>query len=77
MFHIGETLLYSNEGHTTYLKFEEIFLDNNKVLQIRVCPKSKKLIQATKESLHAPDDPVIVWIPTTIQEKTDAASNLF
>ena len=76
MLHVGETLLYSNVGHTTYVKFEEIFLDNDAVLQFRVRTKSEELIEATKESLRAPDDPDIGWIPTTIPEKTDEASNL-
>ena len=38
--------------------------------------KSKELIEATKEYLRAPYDPDIGWIPTTVPEKTDAASNI-
>ena len=76
ILHGGETLLYSNAGHTTYVKVEEIFLDDNAVLRFRVRTKSEELIEATKESLRSPDDPYIRWIPTTIPEKTDAASNL-
>ena len=44
MFHVGETLLYSNAGHTTYVKVEDIFLDDDTVLQICVRTKSKELI---------------------------------
>ena len=76
MFHVGETLLYSNVGHTTYVKVEDIFLDNDVVLRFRVRTKNEELIEATKESLRAPDDPYTGWIPTTIPEKTDAASKL-
>ena len=76
MFHVGETLLYSNLGHTTYVKVQDIFLDDDAVLRICVRTKSEELIEATKESLRAPDDSDIGWIPTTIPEKTDEASNL-
>ena len=76
MFHVGETLLYSNAHHTTYIKVEEVFLDNDAVFQFRVCTKSEELIEATKESLAAPDDPDIGWIPTKNPKKIDVASNL-
>ena len=32
MFHIGETLLYLNAGHTIFTKLNEIFLGDNNVL---------------------------------------------
>ena len=52
MFHVGETLLYSNAGHTTYVKVEEIFLDDDDAFfRIGVRTKSEELIEATKESL--------------------------
>ena len=76
IFHVSETLLYSNAGHTTYVKIEEILLDDDAVLQIRMRTKSEELIEATKEYLRAPYDPDIGWIPTTIPEKTDTTSNL-
>ena len=76
MFHVDETLLYSNAGHTTYVKVEEIFLDDDVVLQIHVRTKSEELIEAKKESLRAPDDPDIGRTPTTIPEKPDTASKL-
>ena len=76
MFHFDETLLYSNSGHTTYIKVEEIFLDDNAVFWFRVRTKSEESFEATKESLSTPDNPNIGWIPTTIPEKTDAAYKL-
>ena len=76
MSHVGERLLYSNAGHTIYVKVEEIFLDDDAVLQIHVRTKSEEIIEASKESLRAPDDPDIGWIPTTVTDKIDAASNL-
>ena len=63
MFHVGETLLYSNAVHTTYGNVEEIFLDNIAVLWFRARTKSEELIEATKEYLRAPDYPDIGWIP--------------
>ena len=41
MFHVGETLLYSNSGHTTYVKVEEIFLDDDAVSRICVHTESE------------------------------------
>ena len=76
MFHVGETLLYSNSGHTKYVPIEEIFLDDDEVWRFCVRTKSEGLIEATKESLCAPEYPDIGWTPTTIPEKTDVASNL-
>ena len=48
IIHVGDTLLYSNAGHTTYVNVEEVFLDNNAVLQFCVKTKSEELIEATK-----------------------------
>ena len=76
MFHVGETLLYSNAGRKTYVKFEEIFLYDDAVLQFRVNTKIEELIESTKESLRAPNNTDIGWIPTTIPEKTDATYKL-
>ena len=76
MFHVGETILYSNSVHTPYIKVEEILLDDNAVLQFSMRTNSEELIESSKSSLPAPDDPDTGWIPTTILEKTDAASNL-
>ena len=34
------------------------------------------MIETTKEYLRSPDDPDIGWIPTTLPDKKEAASNL-
>ena len=51
MFHVGETLLYSNAGHTTYVRVKKIYLDKDATLRIQVQTKNKELIETTKESL--------------------------
>ena len=77
MFHVGETLLYTNAGHTTYVRVEEIFLDDTAVLRFRVrATANDELIETTKESLRSPAAPDIGWIPTSVPEKKDAASML-
>eukprot|EP00984_Skeletonema_dohrnii_P013467 scaffold5583_cov166-Skeletonema_dohrnii-CCMP3373.AAC.1 len=76
MFHVDETLLYTNAGHTIYARVEKIFLDDNAVLRIQIRTSEDELIDTTKESLRSPDSPDIGWIPTTIPEKKTAASNL-
>ena len=76
MFHVGETLLYTNAGHTTYVRIEKIFLDDDRVLRFVVRTRDDKKIETTKESLRAPDAPDIGWIPTTIPDKKEAATTL-
>jgi hypothetical protein len=76
MIHVGETLLYTKDGHTTYVKVEKVFLDDDAVLRIRVRTMNGDLLDTTKESLRAPEDPDIGWIPASVPEKRDAASNL-
>ena len=76
MFHVGDTLLYSNAGHTTYVWVENIYLDEDATLCIQVQTKNKEVIETTKESLWSPTAPNIGWIPTLILEKKAAASTL-
>ena len=51
MFHVSETLLYTNASHTTYVKVEKIYLDEEATLRIRVRTKNEEIIDTTKESL--------------------------
>ena len=76
MFHVGETLLYTNSGKTSYVRIEEISINEKAVLQFRVRTTNDEVIETTKESLRSPDDPDIGWIPATLPEKKEAASNL-
>ncbi len=76
MFHVGETLLYINAGHTIYARAEKIFLDNNATFRFLLKTKNDDLIEATKESLQTPDAPDIGWIPATVPEKEAALSTI-
>jgi len=76
LFHVGETLLYTNAGHTTYVKVEKILLDDDCVLRFKCKTISGDEIITTKESLRAPDSPDIGWIPSNIPEKRQAATEL-
>ena len=76
MFHVGETLLYTNAGHTTYVRVEKIFLDDDAVLRSLVRTKDEEEIETTKESLRTPDAPDVGWIPATIPEKKEAADTM-
>jgi len=51
MFHVGETLLYMNAGHTAYVRVEKIYLDEDTTLRIRVQTKNEEIIDTTKELL--------------------------
>ena len=76
MFRVGDTLLYTTQGHTSYVRVKKIFLDDNAVLRFKVRTKNDELIKTTKEYLCAPDSPDIGWIPTSTLEKTAAANTL-
>ena len=76
MFHVGETLLYLNAGHTSYVRVEKIYLDDDATLRIQVRTKNDEIIETTKESLRSPTDPDIGWIPASIPEKEATASTL-
>ena len=76
MFHVGETLLYTKEGHTTYVRVDKIFLDDDAVLRFRVGTKDDKLIEKSKESLCAPDEPDIGWTTSTVPDKREAVADL-
>mgnify|MGYP001046712641 CR=1 FL=1 len=76
LFHVGETLLYTNTGHTTYVKVEKILLDDDCVLRFKCKTISDEEITTTKESLCAPDSPDIGWIPGNVPEKRQAATEL-
>ncbi len=76
MFHVGETLLYTNAGHTVYARVEKIFLGDNATLRFLLRTKDDDLIEATKESLRAPDAPDIGWIPATVPEKEAASATI-
>jgi hypothetical protein len=71
MFHVGETLLYTNEGHTTYVRVDKIFLDDDAVLRFHVHMKDENLITTTQEYLRAPDALDIGWIPSTVPDKRE------
>ncbi len=51
MFHVGETLLYTNTGHTSYVCIEKTSLDNDAMLRFPVRTKEDDLILTTKEFL--------------------------
>ena len=44
IFHIGETLLYSKEGHTVYVKIESINLGSDGVLRLLLSPQMVTLL---------------------------------
>ena len=59
LFHVGETLLYSNAGHTTYVKVEKIFMYTDSVLRFKCRTVNGEEITATRELLCTPESPDI------------------
>ncbi len=76
MIHVGETLLYTHRGHTTYAKVKEVFLADDNKLQFKVVTTAGDEIITTRESLCDPEAPDIGWIPTTVPEVQNAAAKL-
>ena len=51
MFHVGETLLYTNAGKTLYVRIEVISLNDKAVLKFRVRTTNDLAIETAKKSL--------------------------
>lgn len=75
-FHVGETLLYSSEGRSSYVKVKEIFFDDNNQLTFRVTTTAGDDVFAIKEQLRDPQMPDIAFIPSPVPEMRDSASLL-
>ena len=58
------------------MRIENIFLDKDGCLRFKVRTKNDEMIETNRESLKAPDDPDIGWIPTTISEKVEVTTHL-
>ena len=56
---MGETLLYSKEGHTVYVKIESLNLGSDGVLRYIEKPSDGVSFETTKESLRSLDSPDI------------------
>ena len=76
VFEVGETLIYSKNGYTSFVKVKAIELDDNNVLQLRVVQQNNEELLTTKEFLRSPGNPDIGWIPTSVPEYASAANNL-
>ena len=75
-FEIGETLFYSNCGHSTMVKLKSFQLDGSNVLRLTVVTSNGEEITTTKEHLRSPTNPDIGWIPTSTPELESAARHL-
>ena len=73
---MGETLLYSKEGHTVCVKIESLNLGSGGVLRYVVKLSDGVSFETTKESLRSPDSPDIGWITTPIPEKKSSVADL-
>ena len=76
IFHPGETLLYSKEGRTVYVRVVSVHLGEDSVLRFKVKPSDGDLFFTTKEYLRDPESPDIGWIPTSLPEKKHAAADI-
>ena len=76
IFHPGETLLYSKEGRTVYVRVVSVHLGEDSVLRFKVKPSDGNIFFTTKEYLRDPESPDIGWIPTSLPEKKHAAADI-
>ena len=76
MYHVGETLLSSNVGYTSYIRIEKITIDPDAVLHFWVRTTSDEIIKTTKEFLRVPNNPDIGQIPTSKPNKKEVVSTL-
>ena len=76
LFHVGETLLFSKEGRTVYVRVTRVSVGADSVLRFTVKPSDGDVFETAREFLRCPDDPDIGWIPATVPEKKHAAASL-
>ena len=76
IFHVGETLLYSKEGHTVYVQIKSIDLGSDGALRFTVKPSDSYSFTTNKESFRDPDSPDIGWIHSTVSEKKSSVADL-
>ncbi len=76
MFHVGETLVYSSTGRTSYVKVKEIFLNEDNQLTCKVVSASGDELTATQEQLRDPNLPDIAHIPSNIPDYKELATTI-
>ncbi len=76
LFHVGETLLYSKDGQSTYAKVIHLDLDDSGKFNIRICTAAGEEITTTRETLREPENPDIAFIPSTVPDYRKASTNL-
>ena len=76
LFDVGETVFFSKDGYSTFVKVKSFQLDDSNVLRFTVIAADGKEIITTREHLRAPENPDIGWIPTSVPEYKTAAHNL-
>jgi hypothetical protein len=76
LFEVGETLYYSEKGHSTLVKVKSMALDDDNVLRFTVTTSNNDEYITTREHLRPPGNPDIGWIPTSIPEFQSASRDL-
>ena len=76
LFDVGETVFFSKDGYSTFVKIKSFKLDDSNVLRFTVNASDGTEIVTTREHLRAPDNPDIGWIPKSVPEYKSAAHNL-
>jgi hypothetical protein len=68
IIHPGETLLYSNEGTTSLARIQDVFVDAQGVIRIKLLCTSGKEVVATQQSVRSPDNPDIGYISMLVPD---------
>ena len=76
LFDVGETVFFSKDGYSTFVKIKSFQLDDSNVLHFTVTSSDGTEIVTTRENLCAPKISDIGWIPQSVPEYKSAAHNL-
>ena len=76
LFEVGETLLYSKNGYSSFVKLVAVELDADNILSLRVAQPNGDEFVTKKEYLRSPDNPDIGWIPSSVPEYRMASKEL-
>ena len=76
LFHIGKTLLFTNNGWPGLVKVKSFSLDKTNVLRIIVTNINGDDIITTKEHLCSLNNPDVGWIPSSVPEYKQSSKTL-
>ncbi len=68
LFHRGETLLYSDSGTTSLARVQDVFINKERIVKLKLLFPSGKEVTTTQQSVRSPDNADLGWVPTSVPD---------